>query len=262
MKKKIIYFIYISLLVLSACEDVSMSRDYNDIAGGNDVSTGGSLASFVIQGNSLFTINNDKLVTYDISDPTSNIPVNLASVSNEFGNTITNLETIFPYGDHLFLGATDGMYIINIKDPTTPQFVSCYEHIQNCDPVVVQDSFAYVTLREGMHYWNKVNVLQVINISDLTAPVIEATYDMVSPYGLGIDGDYLYVCDDGKLKIMNCVNPKNIKLIESFEQDDIFALDVIPYNHNIIVLGESQLNQYSYSTVNSSLELLSSISNQ
>ena len=203
MKKTLTYVFILALVFFYACDDVSMSRDgdyYYD--SGDPVATGGSLASFVIQGNSLYTINNSQLVTYDISNPSEGISRHLSSITNAYGSTISNLETIYPYGDHLFLGANDAMYIVDISNPSTPTFVSKYEHVYSCDPVVVQNEIAYVSLRRGKRCWHDINALEVVDISDLTKPRLLRSYtnDIDAPYGLGIYENNLYLCDDGKLK--------------------------------------------------------------
>lgn len=259
MKHLNIYIGLVALLLLSSCDDVSLSRSdggYGYYDGGTSI--GGSLASFAIGGNTLFAISDGQLVSYDISDASRGISVESAYVKDNYSRKITNLETIFPYGDHLFLGATDGMYIIDVTTPSSPTFVSRYEHVESCDPVVVQGSIAYVTLREGNRCWQDVNELQVIDISDLSQPKELKTYQMESPYGLGVSGDMLFICDNNKLKVYDCKDPMNLDLIESYQ--DISATDVIPFDSVLMVLGNAELNQYSYSV--GSLTHLSTISNQ
>lgn len=260
MKNIFTYLLILALVLFNACEDVSVSRDsgsYNYNDGG--VATGGSLASFVIQGNSLYTINNSQLVTYDISNPSETISKRLSSITNEYGSTIWNLETIFPYGDHLFLGANDAMYIVDVSNPASPQYVSKYEHVYSCDPVVVQNDVAYVSLRQGTRCWHDINALEVIDISDLENPKLIASYNMESPYGLGIYENSLFLCDAGKLKVLNCADPYNISLVQEFDRSEIYALDVIPNNGTPLILGEGKLNQYAFE--NNQLKLLSSITN-
>ena len=260
MKQFITYFGLSLLLLLSSCDDVSISRSDDALGSSSseNISVGGSLASFAIGGNTLFTINDGKLVSYDISDVAQGISVESAYVKDEYNIKITNLETIFPYGDHLFLGANDGMYIIDVSSPSSPVFISRYEHVQSCDPVVVQNDIAYVTLREGNDCWQEVNELQVIDISDLSQPKPIKTYPMESPYGLGVSGDMLFICDNNKLKVFDCKDPLNVSLIESFP--DVSAIDVIPDDSILMVLGNGELNQFNYKVGH--LTHLSTISNQ
>lgn len=260
MKTFFTYLVMLALVLLYACDDVSVSRDSNYYYDNGGVATGGSLASFVIQGNSLYTINNSQLVTYDISNPSESIPRRLSSISNEYGSTIWNLETIYPYGDHLFLGANDAMYIVNVSNPAAPTFVSKYEHVYSCDPVVVQNDIAYVSLRNGTRCWHDINALEVIDISDLENPQLIKSYNMEAPYGLGIFENSLFLCDAGKLKVLDCTDPYNISVTQVFDREEIYALDVIPNGGTPIILGEGKLNQYAFE--NNQLRLLSSITNK
>lgn len=250
---------FLLMLVVASCE-VDISRE--DSSG--DTSVGGSLASFAISGNYLYTINDQQLVTYDISNPENTITVEQVYVYDGSETKITNLETIFPYGDYLFLGANDGMYIIDITTKSSPQFVSCYEHVVSCDPVVVQDSIAYVTLRKDNSCFQETNELHVVDISDLENPKeIKTYYNFEAPYGLGISGDMLFICDNNMLKVFDCSDPEDISIIDVF--DNITATDVIPTDTLLMVLGESELTQFSYSpgtnTGEGNLTCLSSISN-
>lgn len=246
MKHITTYFLMLSLLLFAACDNVAITRndssyDYSYNAG---QSIGGSLASFAISGDYLYTISEGMLVSYDISAPENAITVSQAYVKDSKGYPIDNLETIFPYKAYLCFGATDGMYIIDVSDPSMPQYVSKYDHVLSCDPVVVQNDIAYVTMHDGNLCGQRVNELHVVDISDVYAPKALATYPMERPYGLGIDGDMLFVCDDEKLKIFNANDPENIYQIEVF--DDLTAVDVIPFDTVLIVLGNGELNQFSY----------------
>lgn len=256
---KYIYTLTISILsfILIGCSDVSLSR--SDSAESGNSSTGGSLSSFAIGGDVLYTINQGQLISYDISSPETEITKTAAYISDEYGYSIGNLETIFPYGNMLFLGASNGMYIVDVEDPSQPEYVSMYEHIQSCDPVVVQGDVAYVTLREGNNCWQSINQLQVIDISDLENPVNIGNYNMETPYGLGVDGDLLFVCDNDQLKVFDCSTPNNLVAIDTCF--NISALDVIPHNGNLVVLGNSELSQYSYSSADESITKLSTLSN-
>ena len=49
------------------------------------------------------------------------------------------IETIFSYKDLLFFGTRTGMLIYTIADPKDPMYVSEYQHIYSCDPIVVED---------------------------------------------------------------------------------------------------------------------------
>lgn len=252
--KHILFCAFVSFVSFTAC-DVTLSRDDMPY---NDTSINGSLSSLVINENTLYAINNGSLVGYDISNPYNTISQSSAPLTKDNGMSIYNMETIFPYGNHLFIGATDGMHIVDVSRPSNPKYVSTYEHIVSCDPVVVNDSMAYVTLRGGNVCGQSQNILKVIDILDFSNPKEIDSYIMDSPYGLGIDGDMLFVCDNGRIKVMDCSDPYNVSLIET--TDNILASDVIPFNNTLIVLSENSLSQYEYSL--GSFNHLSTLSNQ
>ena len=198
---------------------------------------GGSTARFTIVDNILYTVNNSSLISFDISNASA--PKQVKTTDIGFG-----IETIFPYKNNLFIGAQTGMYIYDISNPDNPQKLSLYEHIYSCDPVVVQDTLAYVTLHSQDSWcgrWS--NELHIINISNLRKPELLNTYNMENPLGLGVDGDYLFICDN-TLKVYDISNKKALVLKQEFS---INANDVIPYNNLLLVIGDKTLNQYDYS---------------
>jgi hypothetical protein len=76
----------------------------------------------------------------DISDPSA------AEIKGNV-NVGFGVETIFPYKDKLFIGSVDGMYIYDLANPQVPKKLGEARHVRSCDPVVANDSVAYVTLR-------------------------------------------------------------------------------------------------------------------
>ena len=209
----------------------------NDAGGGN-TGTGGSMARFGIKDNYLYVADESKLSAFDISNPSS---PNL--VSSEYAGW--NIETLFSYEDHLYLGSDRGLYIYSIENPSAPQQVSYLEHVRGCDPVVVKDNYAYVTIRGGNACGQNFNQLDVVNISDKQNPFIEKTYEMSNPYGLGVRNDWLFVCDGGDgLKVYDIKNTPDLRLIDHFS--DISTYDVIPLEDKLLMVGENTLFQYSY----------------
>jgi len=208
----------------------------------SDTGTGGSMARFTIKGNYLYAVDFDNLQVFDISNPVYTQSIDHQHVG--FG-----IETIFPAGNHLFLGARNGMYIYGLQNPGKPNKISFTPHFVSYDPVVVQDNYAYVTLRQGDGLGGWGNMLQIYDISKLDRPQLIREYPMWGPRGLGIDGNKLFICDD-KLKIFNLKTPSDIELIESF---DISAIDVIPDGETLYVIAEDGFYQYSYTQGNVAL---------
>jgi len=146
----------------------------------------------------------------------------------------------------LFFGTQTGMIIYDISEPADPEYLSTYNHIRSCDPVVVEGDFAYVTLRAGNLCGEATSQLDVINVSDVTKPKWVQSYPMDEPYGLGIDNKTLFVCDgDAGLKVYNATDPKNLEKIGWF--NEVNAFDVIPFNGLLMMIGKEGLYQYDYS---------------
>lgn len=231
----------IALFLVISCENAY----YSDSASSSG--KGGSMARFAISGNYLYTINDDFLKTYDIT--TLTLPTKTDSLYSGWG-----IETIFPMDDYLFLGSRWGMHIYDIQNPAEPYYVSNYEHLVSCDPVVVSGNYAYVTLNSGSTWCNnEVNELQVINISNVESPYLVRQYSMTNPKGLGVDGNLLFVCDEG-LKVFQISNFTDLTEVDFF---DIPAYDVIPFNGTLIVSASDGIYNYVYSSGN--LSLLSKI---
>jgi len=243
--KYIIYLLFLIAVIYSCEQAYTDSGISADASGGGK---GGSMARFAVSGDHLYTVTENDLKLFDISEPGS--PQYTDSINIGFG-----IETIFPRGEDLFIGSQAGMYIYDITDPENPVKLSRYEHVYSCDPVVVQGNYAYVTLNSG-NTWcgHSNNMLQIIDISDLTSPRFLKDYPMTGPRGLGVDGNLLFICDDG-LKVYDISDIYNIDLLDHFS--GINAYDVIPYDDLLIMTGSDGLYQYSY--LNNSLSLLSTI---
>jgi len=246
MKKYFNYKIGIICSILF-CASCGKNSDSVVQSSPGTVGVGGSLARFAVVENHLYLVNPSVLKLYDITNPANPTYVKTSSY-------IPNAETIFVRDNNtLFIGSQDGMYIYDISIPGTLAKVSLYTHIRSCDPVVADDNYAYVTLRVDNACNAGVNVLEVVDISNIAFPYLQQSYSMFNPKGLGIDGDKLYVCDDG-LKLMDKSDVNDIKLIKAF---DIPANDVIAYNDTVLVIVSDGLYQYAYNGTN--LNLLSKI---
>lgn len=247
MKK--IFIILLVLATAQACQtDKSMSV-------GPETGKGGSMARFAITGNSLYVVDNESLHLYDISTPGT--PKKGSSKSLGIG-----IETIFPYQNNLFIGAQDGMYIFNNTDPSNPKLITKYQHVQSCDPVVVQGNYAYVTLRNGATCRNGAGTtssLDVVDLSDLAHPKMLHTQNMLTPYGLGVSGKFLFVCEGTHgLKTFDIRNP-NLPVLLS-HNTGIHAYDVIVLNPGaLILIGEEGLYQFGFDENAGELKLLSQI---
>jgi len=85
------------------------------------------------------------------------------------------------------------MYIFDRSDPAAPDEIGRVEHFRACDPVVVSNDVAYVTLRGGSRCGAAPDVLLCVSIHDPSRPKIIGEKPMETPYGLAIDAKHLYV---------------------------------------------------------------------
>jgi hypothetical protein len=214
---------------------------------------GGSMARFTISQSTLYVVDNSSLLLFNISSP--NTPIQ--GTTTQLG---WDIETIFPYGSHLFIGSATGMHIYNVSNPASPVRIAVYEHINACDPVVVDDNYAYVTLRSGTECQTFTNQLEIVDIQNLSNPHKIAEYPMTNPHGLGIRDGILFICDgrDG-LKVYDAGNVLEIDQNLIRHYNNIDAFDVIPYGMNkLLMIGKNGLMQFDYTDINN-IQLLSVI---
>lgn len=220
---------------------------------GSGIGVGGSMARFGIKDKILYVINNSSLTVLDISSSTTPVKV------NEFYPG-SNVETMFIDGNHMFLGTSTGMAVFDISNATSPSSLSFFTHARSCDPVIVDDTLAYVTLRTGTNCGGNLNVLDVVNIKDITKPKAVSSFFMTNPHGLAKDGDLLFVCDGSAgLKIYDASNPKLLESNMIYRYPNIDAFDVIPIGNVLVLIGDNGLYQYNYSDIKN-ISLLSTIS--
>ncbi|MBD1428311.1 MULTISPECIES: LVIVD repeat-containing protein [Sphingobacterium] len=227
--------------------------NYSNSDGGGSYGQGGSMARFTLANEHLYAVDHSSMNLFDVSDKTK--PSFKKNIKLGWG-----IETIFPYKDNLFIGTNSGMYIYNIEDASAPKELSRYEHVRACDPVVVNDDYAFVTLRTGAVCAGIVNVLEVVDIKDLKAPKLVKTFQMQNPHGLGLSGDVLYICE-GKygFKSFEASDVNNIGYSPIEHLSQLNSTDVIPGPKSLIIIGEKGVCQYDYSN-KKSLKLLSCIS--
>lgn len=213
---------------------------------------GGSMARFTVLNDYLYVVGTATLESFNVSNagnPSHTSTTNLG----------WNVETIFPYNNMLFIGTMSGMHIMSTIVPSNPSEIGSYSHITSCDPVAVQGDYAYVTLRDGTPCQSFTNQLEVVNISNPSAPTQVAVYPMTNPHGLGIDEEKLFICDgpDG-LKVYDATNPTTIADNMVVHFGNIQATDVIPWNDKLLMIGANGLYQYDYTDIQN-IHLLSVI---
>lgn len=198
----------------------------------------GSLSRFGVVGDYLYAIDQSELHVFYVDQPKD--PKEGKSVQVSW-----NIETLFPYKDKLFIGAQNGMYIMDNKNPEAPVLLSSFTHARACDPVFVDGDIAYITLKDGSECTNYINELDVVDISTITSPRLIKKYPMQNPHGLSILDKTLYLCE-GKFGFKvygvedNKTIDKNLKAhLTAFHAYDVIAIS----KAQLIVVGENGLMQ-------------------
>lgn len=241
MKKAIYLMAFALVLGTIGCKKSSPTSPTSNasgnaryIAGGK----GGSMARFAIIDNYMYSVDFKTLKIFDITDGMN--PKYIAK-----RDLLVGAETIFPQNDKLFIGTQNGLYIYNVTNPVQPTKESYIEHVVSCDPVVADETHAYVTLRGGSACGNNLNLLDVYDVTDPQDPQLRTSSDMASPYGLGLSeatSSTLFVCDgDSGLVVMSLTG---LEPLEVNRIHGIKAYDVIPDGDRLIVSAGDRIIQY------------------
>lgn len=261
--KRIVYFEYEEVTEIVDCETAPggiweesfVSIDANAVHQAGDYSTGvgGSLARFTITSGYLYTVDQWNLNVYDLAQ--ADCPELVNTINLGWG-----IETIYALDQKLFFGSNTGMFIYDISTPATPTYISGYSHWTSCDPVYVNENYAYVTLRSGtLCNGSTINQLDLLDISDIENPILVETFPMENPHGLSGKEDNLFLCEgEGGLKVFDISDPLLLDRNMLEHQSDRAATDVIvvPGNRNVLlVIGSDGFYQYNFDNPNSLEEL-------
>ena len=234
---RLILFVAISLALSTTLFTSCMSDSEFDASGEG---RGGSMARFTFLKGYLYVVDENTLKTFDISNPENPDLMGTENVGD-------GVETIFPYENYLFLGTQWGMKIYSVEDSPLPNFLSDFEHSFSCDPVVVTNSIAYVTLRSGTTCQTGENRMEIVDVSDLRNPTLLNTIPMDNPHGLSVSDTVLFVCEgDFGFKVFNIKDRANPKLISHY--GSIPSYDVITNygRKELIITGKNGIFQYDY----------------
>ncbi len=207
---------------------------------GGSNGVGGSMARFALSSDRLYTVdyNNVKVFNTAVAEK----PVFVTEVSN----IAADIETIFPFGNNLFIGSMAGMYILDITSKDNPQPKGIFTHARVCDPVISDGKYAYVTLRNGSTCQGYLNQLDIVDVTDVTKPILLKSYPMTNPHGLSKDGDIILICDGIEgLRLLNAADVNNVKTISLIKMPETF--DVIALGGIAVVSTREGLYLVDYS---------------
>ncbi|WP_166444606.1 LVIVD repeat-containing protein [Dyadobacter bucti] len=212
----------------------------------------GSMSRFAIHNQFLYTVGQNNLRLFNISNPKK--PVDFKNINFGWG-----IETIFPYQNKLFIGSATGMFIFDNSDPSNPVQLSSFQHGRACDPVVVHDDIAYVTLRTGTACAGTQNQLDLVDVSNASSPQLIKSYQMENPHGLSIDFPTLYLCEgEHGLKVFDVADKFGVDKHQLAHFKDMDAYDVISLGKTLLLIGKDGFYQYDSSNPKD-LKLLSKI---
>jgi len=206
----------------------------------NPQGIGGSMARFTLSQDRLYAVDNTTLRVFDVTTTADPAGINQVEIG-------WNIETIFPYKKNLFIGSRAGMYIYDTSNPDEPFLRSEFQHARSCDPVVVDDHYAYVTLRSGTECEGFNNQLDVIDISNLDNPILVKSYAMENPHGLSIDGNLLFITEgEAGMKLFDISDINNVDKNLLFQVKNIHGFDVIAFDQKGIMIGDDGLYMFNY----------------
>jgi len=234
---------YIALILLTAfaasCDKANQTASPNSSGGFDNnggAGQGGSLARFTIAQKHLYVVDDMKLHVYSLANASSPKLTSTQLIGED-------IETIYSYKDKLFIGSQNAMYIYSISDAGHPDKLGTASHVRACDPVVADDTVAYVTVRSGNSCGGTLNAMFVYDVKNLMNPKERNTINMETPWGLGMAGNTLFVCQGGNgLAVYDISNRYYPSLKKRFYDDTYY--DVIPYNDMLICMVQGGMLLY------------------
>jgi len=142
--------------------------------------------------------------------------------------------------------------VYNASIPNSPFLVGSFWHVTSCDPVVIQDGYAYITLRNGTSCNSNIaSRLDIVKCSDDYKQFsLVNSQNLTEPYGLGIDKNLLFICDGSAgLKVYDVTDKTRLSLLNTFK--NIQTYDVIPAGGYLFMTGNDGFYLYDYSDINS-----------
>jgi hypothetical protein len=208
------------------------------VSGASVSGVGGSMARFTLYDQYLYTVDNSNLRVFDVKNAAAPNLVNTVQVG-------WNIETIYPYGENLFIGSRSGMYIYDNSNPLQPRQLSVFQHARACDPVFVENNLAYVTLHSGTPCEGFENQLDIIDVSNLRNPKLLKTHPMHRPHGLSVVNGIVYLCEDDEgLKVLNAKDWNKLETLSHLKHLTTYDVIALPKENIAIVVGKDGLYQF------------------
>jgi len=220
-------FLIAALLLLASCEGEDSSNS------GGGTGQAGSLATFTIAKNNLYVMDTSSVIAFSLAEPTDPQQFDRHPINAGDGETIFNHQN-----EYVFVGKRTGVDIIELNDTGEMRFLAAHNHITSCDPVIAQNNHSFVTTRAGNDCGMGQNLLEVLDITNMSSPKVIFSLEMTSPSGLAVSGEDLFVCDliEG-LKRFKIVDTEDDYFLEQGYISNIFDCNDIILNGDIIILN-------------------------
>ena len=209
---------------------------------GNSAAQSGTVNRINKNGDYVYLISNNNIIVLNDNNFATNFVIN--------DSPINDMETVFPYKDHLFIGSSSSMGVFKLDNPMDPEESFSFSHATSCDPVLPHNEVAYITLRnsaDDTRCQGNINTLIVVDIEDISQPKEIQTIEMTSPYGMTTIGNHLFVGEgENGLKIFDIINNQQPELVNQIPTVEAYDIISDPQNSNIIfIAGPQGLSQFT-----------------
>ncbi len=221
-------------------------------------SLSGAYSRLVPVDDRLYAVDQTSLITFDIADVDQPVEVD----RQEVGRTI---ETLYHHAGNLFVGSRTGMFTYSIEEGLPRRrgefnYSNLPFEVEPCDPVVANSTTAYATLYTSDDITDEcgrirsVQTLVAMDVTDLNDPKLIRTYDVLTPRGLSLENDLLFVCNDHNgVTVFDVADPQHVT--ELSRVSDVQAFDAIAKDGVLTVVGATELVQFDYSDPSNLVEL-------
>lgn len=243
------------LLLLSSCAEDSASDGSPSGSGG--IGQAGSLATFTIAKDNLYVMDTSSVIGFSLTDPIDPQEIDRHQLFFNDGETIFNHQN-----KYVLVGKRTGVDLIELNDIGEMTFLAEHSHITSCDPVIAQGNRSFVTTRASDICGGAQSLLEVLDITDASFPLVIYSQEMTAPSGLAVSGDDLFVCDlDEGLKRFKIFDTEEAFYLETGYISNVFACnDIILSGDHIILNHDKGITQIHWQedefTVLSEMDLM------
>ena len=132
-------------------------------------------------------------------------------------------------GNKTYVSDNNKLKILDVSDPTTPLPLGTFDIGSSIYSIEVQDNFAYVASSSG---------LKIVDVRNPGNPFLKGSTGSFVAKDVEVRGHFAYVADsDGKLLILDVVDPTNPKQVGTYRISDHAARVEIKDNFAYVVTG-------------------------